>query len=512
MRTGFEKSKLGKFKGNSIGNGGNKSKGFYDNNSIERKNDTKEKNRISDKSKISEKSDKVRYDNGSINKETRGDFRGGIEKRKGKDDLKGRKNDTVSFKNNTVKKDKGNIRTDFKGEKYHKDKEVNRKNEKLPEGICRHYNNCGGCQLQKMSYDKQLKYKEDVLRNLLGKYGNILPIIGMENPKYYRNKVHAVIDFDRRGNVFAGIYEENSHKIVKIDECLIEDELSGKIIRSICSLAKSFKYKIYAEDTGHGLLRHILIKRGFATGEIMVVLVLSSPILPSKNNFIKAIREQYPEITTIIVNVNDKRTNMVLGDKEKSIYGKGFIEDICCGLRFRISSKSFYQVNPVQTERLYGTAMEFAGLTGKEVVVDAYCGIGTIGMIAANNSGEVIGIELNRDAVRDAIQNAKINNVKNISFYNSDASDFMVQMAENDAKVDVVFMDPPRAGSDERFIEAVRKLKPNKVVYISCNPDTLARDLEGFKKIGYKVQKIRGLDMFPMTSHVETVVLLSKLK
>ena len=469
MKKGFEKSKLGKFKGNNIGNSRDDSKGFYDN----------------------------------TNKDIIGGFRKQTGK-KGKEEVgvKGRKNVTANFKNNIIKKDKG--------EKYYKNKDINGKNGKLPEGICKHYNKCGGCQLQNMPYDKQLKYKEDVLRDLLGKYGKILPIIGMENPKYYRNKVHAVIDFDRRGNVFAGIYEENSHKIVKIDECLIEDELSGKIIRSICSLAKSFKYKIYAEDTGHGLLRHILIKRGFATGEIMVVLVLSSPILPSKNNFVKAIRDQYPEITTIIVNVNDKRTNMVLGDKEKSIYGKGFIEDICCGLRFRISSKSFYQVNPVQTEILYKTAMEFAGLTGKEVVVDAYCGIGTIGIIAANNSGEVIGIELNKDAVRDAVQNAKINNVKNISFYNSDASDFMVQMAENNARVDIVFMDPPRAGSDERFIEAIRKLRPNKIVYISCNPDTLARDLEDFKKIGYKVQKIRGLDMFPMTNHVETVVLMSR--
>ena len=253
----------------------------------------------------------------------------------------------------------------------------------------------------------------------------------------------------------------------------------------------------------------------------MVVLVLGSPVLPSKNHFVKALRELHPEISTVIVNVNDKRTSMVLGDKESVIYGKGYIEDTLCGCTFRISPKSFYQVNPVQTELLYGKAIAYAALTGNETVVDAYCGTGTIGIIAAKSAKKVIGVELNRDAVRDAVKNAKCNNVKNIEFYNADAGQFMVEMAEYraDAKrgeksgadeVDVVFMDPPRAGSDEAFLASVVTLAPKRVVYVSCNPETLARDLLYLTKHGYRAQECQPVDMFPWTKHVETVVLLSK--
>ncbi len=283
----------------------------------------------------------------------------------------------------------------------------------------------------------------------------------------------------------------------------------------------SFKIKTYDEDTGYGLLRHVLVRRGFHSGEVMVVLVLGSPVLPSKNHFVMALRELHPEISTVIVNVNDKRTSMVLGDKESVIYGKGYIEDTLCGCTFRISPKSFYQVNPVQTELLYGKAIAYAALTGNETVVDAYCGTGTIGIIAAKSAKKVIGVELNRDAVRDAVKNAKCNNVKNIEFYNADAGQFMVEMAEYraDAKrgeksgadeVDVVFMDPPRAGSDEAFLSSVVTLAPKRVVYVSCNPETLARDLLYLTKHGYRAQECQPVDMFPWTKHVETVVLLSK--
>ena len=215
----------------------------------------------------------------------------------------------------------------------------------------------------------------------------------MEEPFYYRNKVHAVFDRDKKGNIISGIYEKNSHRVVPIEKCFIEDQKSGEIIQTIRKLCKSFKIKTYDEDTGYGLLRHVLVRFGYHTGEYMVVLVLGSPIMPSKNNFVKALRKEHPEITTVVVNVNDKRTSMVLGDKEQVIYGKGYIEDILLGKRFRISPKSFYQVNPLQTEKLYGKAIEYAGLTGKEVVIDAYCGIGTIGIIAAGSAGKVYGIE-----------------------------------------------------------------------------------------------------------------------
>ena len=242
----------------------------------------------------------------------------------------------------------------------------------------------------------------------------------------------------------------------------------------------------------------------------MVVLVLGSPILPSKNNFVKALRKEHPEITTVVLNINDKKTSMVLGDREKAIYGPGFIRDQLCGCSFRISPKSFYQVNPVQTEVLYQTAIQYAGLSGKETVIDAYCGIGTIGLIASKHAKRVIGVELNPDAVKDARINAKENRITNAGFYQGDAGRFMVEMAANKEKADVVFMDPPRAGSDERFLSSVVKLAPEKVVYVSCNPETLARDLKYLIRHKYEVRKIQPVDMFPFCDHVETVCLMSR--
>ena len=243
---------------------------------------------------------------------------------------------------------------------------------------------------------------------------------------------------------------------------MIEDEKSQEIIRTIRGMLKSFKIKTYDEDTGYGLLRHVLVRRGFTSNEVMVVLVVASPIFPSKNNFVKALRKVHPEISTVVLNINDKNTSMVLGEREIILYGKGFIRDTLCGKSFRISAKSFYQVNPVQTEILYKKAVEFAGLTGKEKVIDAYCGIGTIGMIASKHAKEVIGVELNREAVKDAIGNAKGNGVKNIRFYQADAGEFMVAMAERGESMDVVFMDPPRAGSAEAFLQSVARLAPEK--------------------------------------------------
>lgn len=369
---------------------------------------------------------------------------------------------------------------------------------------------CGGCQFQGIPYKEQLKKKQKKEQSLLGAYGKVCSIIGMENPYYYRNKVHAVFDRDRKGNIISGIYEEGTHRVVPVENCLIEDEKSQEIIRTIRGMLKSFKIRTYDEDTGYGLLRHVLIRRGFSTGEIMVVLVTGSPIFPSKNNFVKVLRKAHPEITTVVLNVNDRQTSMVLGDREKPIFGPGFIKDRLCGCMFRISPKSFYQVNPVQTEILYQTAIDYASLTGKETVIDAYCGIGTIGLIAAKKAGKVIGVELNKEAVKDARINAKENKITNVAFYQGDAGRFMVEMAAKGEKADVVFMDPPRAGSDERFLSSVVKLSPKKVIYISCNPETLARDLKYLTKHHYKVEKIQPVDMFPFCDHVETVCSLSR--
>ena len=368
---------------------------------------------------------------------------------------------------------------------------------------------CGGCQYQGLSYQDQLKKKQKAEEELLKKLGKVSPIIGMKDPYYYRNKVHSVFTRDRKGQIISGTYEANTHRVVAVEHCLIEDKKSQEIIATIRNLLKSFKIKTYDEDSGYGLLRHVMVRRGFSTGEIMVILVLASPILPSKNNFVKALRKEHPEITTVVLNVNDKKTSMVLGDWEKPLYGPGFIKDRLCGCTFRISPKSFYQVNPVQTEILYQTAVDYAGLTGRERVIDAYCGIGTIGLVAARRAGEVIGIELNPDAVKDARMNAKENQITNARFYQGDAGEFMVDMAEDGQKADVVFMDPPRSGSDEKFLSSVVKLGPEKIVYVSCGPETLARDLQYLTKHGYEVRKIQPVDMFPFTEHCETVCLLS---
>ena len=378
--------------------------------------------------------------------------------------------------------------------------------------ICKYYKKCGGCSYINKSNKEQLKIKQKYIEKLLSKHGEVRKIVGMEEPFNYRNKVHAAFGRNKKGEVVSGIYEANSHRIIDIENCMIENQKSDQIINDIKGLLKSFKIKTYDEDTGYGLLRHVMVRNGHITGEIMVVLVLSSPIFPSKNNFVKALRKLHPEITTVILNVNDKKTSMVLGDRNIVIYGKGYIEDILCGIRYRISPQSFYQINSVQTEKLYEKAIELAKLTGKERVIDAYSGIGTIGMTASKKAKEVIAVELNKQAVKDSIENAKKNGIKNIRFVCDDAGKFMVKMAENNEKADVVFMDPPRSGSDKNFILSVAKLKPKRVVYISCNPETLERDLNMFKKNGYEMITACPFDMFPFTESIEAVCLLTLKK
>lgn len=380
-----------------------------------------------------------------------------------------------------------------------------------PNGQCRYYKKCGGCQLQNMDYARQLSWKQARVEILIKKFGRVEKIIGMKNPFHYRNKVSAAFSTDRYGKTISGVYQASTHRIVAIDRCMIEDKKADEIIVSIRKMMEKFKIQPYNEYKGTGSLRHILIKRGFKTGEIMVVLVMKSSMFPLKKHFVRALTEMFPEIKTVILNINPDFTSMVLGKREEILYGKGYIEDELCGCKFRISAKSFYQINPIQTEILYRKAIEFADLTGKETVIDAYCGIGTIGMVAAKNGAEnVVGVELNKDAVKDAISNAKLNGMENIYFYNADAGDFMRNMAAEGKHADVVFMDPPRAGSDIKFLSSVVSLNPERIVYISCNPETLARDLEYLTKYGYEVKMIQPVDMFPFTNHVECVCLMTR--
>ena len=336
--------------------------------------------------------------------------------------------------------------------------------------------NCGGCPLLGLDYAAQLKQKEEKVRALLGKYGPVHPIRGMEQPYHYRNKVISTFAPGWGGKLTSGIYAANSHKVLPVESCLL--------------------------------------RRGVATGQVMVVLVTAQPVLPGAKNFVKALLAETAQrgvtVTTVVQNVNSRKTSVVLGEAEKVLYGKGFILDTLCGKTYAISPRSFYQVNPAQTAVLYGLAVEAAKLTGKEVVLDAYCGIGTIGLTAADHAKQVVGVELNRDAVQDAIGNAKHNGVKNARFFAADATRWISEAAAAGEKADVIFMDPPREGSTPEFLASVARMAPKRVVYVSCNPVTLARDLVTLTKLGYKAEGFTPVDMFPHTEHIEVVCALSK--
>ena len=345
---------------------------------------------------------------------------------------------------------------------------------------------------------------------LLGRFHFVENIIGMDNPYHYRNKVQAAFGRNKQGQTVSGVYQSSTHRIVPVDSCLIEDEKADEIIVTIRKLLKSFKLKPFDDNKMTGFLRHVLVKRGFSSGEIMVVLVTGTEEFKSKRSFVNALLGRHPEITTIVQNINNRRTSLVLGEKSVVLYGGGVIREQLCGYTFTISPKAFYQINPIQTEVLYGKAMEFADIKKSDIVIDAYCGTGTIGIIASRYAGHVYGVELNKDAVKDARKNAELNGIENIDFVCADAGRYMVNLAEERLKADVVIMDPPRAGSDLKFLKSVVKLSPKKVVYISCNPETMARDLMFLSKNKYKIRKIQPVDMFPHTEHIECVVLLTK--
>ena len=377
---------------------------------------------------------------------------------------------------------------------------------------CKVSKRCGGCQLSNLSYEEQLEYKQRQLNSLLGGFSRVNKIIGMENPLRYRNKAQAAFYFDfKRQRTASGIYQSNSKSIVPVDSCLLENENADRIIVTVRRLCDSFKLKPYDIKKGYGFVRHILVRNAVKTGEIMVVIVTATPAFPSKNNFVKALLSAHPEITTVIHNVNNSDINLMLGERSTVLYGKGYIEDELCSLKFRISPSSFYQVNPSQCEVLYNKVIELAGLTGSETVFDSYCGTGTIGLIASKSAKQVLGVEVNRAAVKDAIINAKQNGIKNIYFTCDDAGEYLEYITGEGERFDVVIMDPPRAGSTVKFLKSVVKAEPKRVIYVSCNPVTLKRDLEFLVAHGFRVGEIQGVDMFPFTKHVETVCVLNKV-
>ncbi len=380
----------------------------------------------------------------------------------------------------------------------------------MDEKTCSAFKRCGSCQLLDLPYNRQLLIKQSKVKRLLSRYKKPEKIVGMKNPYHYRNKVQAAFGVSR-GRIISGVYQSSSHKIVSADGCLLEDKKADEIIADIRKMCPNFKIKAYDEKSETGQLRHVLVRRGFETGEIMVVLVTAREELRSANSFVNELLRRHPDITTVVQNINGGFTSLVLGERQKILFGKGYIEDVLCGLKFRISPKSFYQVNPVQTKVLYNKAIGYADLSGEETVFDAYCGIGTIGLCAASHAKKVVGVELNKTAVSDAKRNAELNGITNAEFYAADAGLFMENAAQNGQRPDVVFMDPPRAGSSIKFLKSLLKTAPEKIVYISCNPETMARDL-AFLTEDYAVDKLCPVDMFPHTEHIECVCLLKRKK
>ena len=376
---------------------------------------------------------------------------------------------------------------------------------------------CGGCQIQAMEYEEQLRFKERKVLNHLMRIGGfsreeipMLPIMGMEHPWRYRNKAQFPFGKDKNGRIITGFYAGRTHTIVEQEDCLLGAEVNRDILRVIKNYMEEFHIEPYDEENHRGLVRHALIRVGFKTGEIMVCLVINGDALPHGEAFVERLRA-IPGMTSISFNVNKEKTNVILGRKVVDLYGPGNITDYIGEVRYRISPLSFYQVNPVQTEKLYGTALEYAGLTGGETVWDLYCGIGTISLFLAQKAGKVYGVEIVPQAIEDARMNAKLNGFENVEFFVGKAEEVLPEQYEkNQVYADVIVVDPPRKGCDEKCLETIVKMGPERVVYVSCDSATLARDLRVLAGKGYRMEKVRCCDMFGQSGHVESVVLIQK--
>ena len=375
-------------------------------------------------------------------------------------------------------------------------------------GVC---TACGGCQLQQLSYPAQLEFKrhkvEDAFRRQKIENIEVFPCISMENPYEYRNKIQVPIGRDPHGHIVSGFYRSGTHKIIPIDKCWIEDAKAGNIIFELKNLMKEFHYSPYDEDNRSGLIRHVLIRSSYHYDEVMVTLVTNQDEFKGKNNFVKEFIKRCPNIKSLIQNINTRDTNVILGEKERTLFGPSVIKDSILGVDFLISSKSFFQVNPVQVEKLYGKALEFANLNKDENVLDAYCGIGTISLCASKYCKKITGVEIVKEAIVDAKKNAKLNNITNAEFLLGDAGEVFERLSAQGEKYSTVFVDPPRKGLDQKFVDTLLRLEPEKIVYVSCDPETLARDVK-LLSVKYNIEAVQPVDMFPMTFHVETVACL----
>ncbi|MFL0249037.1 23S rRNA (uracil(1939)-C(5))-methyltransferase RlmD [Clostridium neuense] len=385
------------------------------------------------------------------------------------------------------------------------------------EPICPAYKRCGGCQMQHLSYEVQLEFKKQKVIDCIERIGKIKmnsvtvhDTIGMEPPYYYRNKVQLPVG-EKNGEVQIGFYAERSHEIIDIDKCHIQFEAANEMIKFVKEWMNKFKIKSYDEQTGKGTLRHIMIRKGFKTGQIMLVLVTVNEALPHKKELIERLTQNIDGITGIIQNINSKKTNVILGEKEITLWGDDQIQDYIGKFKFNISSKSFFQVNPVQTEKLYAAALKYAGLTGKEIVFDAYCGTGTISLFLSQNAKMVYGVEIIPEAIENAKINAAQNKVSNTEFIVGKSEDEIPKLIERGIKPEVVVVDPPRKGCEKILLESIANAEPRTIVYVSCDPATLGRDLGILSELGYKVEEVQPVDMFPWTGHVENVVKLERL-
>ena len=382
------------------------------------------------------------------------------------------------------------------------------------ESRCAFARQCGGCQLQAMTYEAQLDFKAKKVWNHLIRIGGLADlakpeIIGMDDPWRYRNKAQFPFGTDKEGNPVTGFYAARSHNIIPCTECWLGVEENKVILEKILDHLKTYHISTYDEVSGKGLLRHVLIRKGFTTGEVMVCLILNGRTMPKLTELVNSLRE-VPGMTSITINVNTKNTNVIMGTEMISVWGQDYITDYIGNIKYQISPLSFYQVNPVQTKKLYETAMEYADLKGNETVWDLYCGIGTISLFLAQKAGKVYGVEIVPQAIDDARQNAKLNGIKNAEFFVGKAEEVLPEKYEKEGiYADVIVVDPPRKGCDTAALETMVKMKPERIVYVSCDSATLARDVKWLGERGYEVKKVKACDMFPGTVHVETVVLLS---
>ncbi|GEN32363.1 23S rRNA (uracil1939-C5)-methyltransferase [Cerasibacillus quisquiliarum] len=380
---------------------------------------------------------------------------------------------------------------------------------------CNVFYQCGGCQIQHMNYEMQLQMKQNQVKNVLNKIAHlpdvpVHPTIGMDEPWRYRNKAALPVG-EKNGELMTGFYRMRSHDIISnMETCIVQDKQNDEMVQAARDIANRFGISAYNEETDRGVLRHIMVRTGKNTNEVMIIFITRTKHLPHKEKIVKALTEANPNIKSIIHNVNDRRTNVIMGNKTYVIWGEPYIYDTIGDIRFGISAKSFYQINPVQTEKLYKKALEYAQLTKNDIVIDAYCGIGTISLFLAQKAKKVYGVEIVPEAIDDARKNAELNGMTNAEFFVGEAEKVLPMWQAQGLQADVIVVDPPRKGCDEKLLQAMIAMKPKRIVYVSCNPSTLARDLRILEDGGFQTKEVQPVDMFPQTMHVELIALMSR--